>query len=100
MLRLPNIEQYFYSVTSGSVHIQDLEKELRDLGAFLAGHGVAAKSAVDVGCGDGAVTAKVRDLLRLEQVHGVEINPRLVGFARRRGLQVVLADILSLEVTG
>jgi len=100
MLQLPNIEQYFYSFTSGSVHIQDLEKELRDLGSFLTRNGVVAKSAVDVGCGDGAVTAKVRKVLELDQIHGVEINPRLVGAARGRGLQVVLANILSLEVSG
>ncbi len=100
MLRLPKIEQYFYSFASGSVHIQDIEKELRDLGTFLERHDVAAKSAIDVGCGDGNVTTKVQKLLHLDQIHGVEINPRLVEAARNRGLSVVLADILSLDVTG
>ena len=100
MFGLPNIEQYFYSFASGSVHVQDLEKELRDLRSFLAGHGVAAHTAVDVGCGDGHVTAKLRDLLQLDSIHGFEINPRLVDKARRRGLQIVLADVLSMTVNG
>lgn len=100
MFGLPNIEQYFYSFASGSVHVQDLEKELRDLRGFLSTHGVLARTAVDVGCGDGHVTAKLRDLLQLDTISGFEINPRLVEKARRRGLPIVLADVLSMTVTG
>lgn len=100
MFGLPNIEQYFYSFASGSVHVQDLEKELRDLRSFLSAHGVSARTAVDVGCGDGHVTAKLRDLLGMDAISGFEINPRLVDKARRRGLQIVLADVLSMTVTG
>ncbi|MBL9008470.1 MAG: class I SAM-dependent methyltransferase [Myxococcales bacterium] len=100
MFGLPNIEQYFYSFTTGSVHVQDLEKELRDLRGFLSAHGVVARTAVDVGCGDGHVTARLRDLLQLDTIHGFEINPRLVEKARRRGLPIVLADVLSMTVTG
>jgi 2-polyprenyl-3-methyl-5-hydroxy-6-metoxy-1,4-benzoquinol methylase len=98
MPALPKIEQLVYSCVRGSIHFQDLDRELRDLAAFLSAHGVAATTAVDVGCGDGRVTERLHHVLGLREIHGFEVNARLVDRARQRGLSVTRADATALVV--
>ena len=86
-------EQGMYSLTHLNAHFQDVPLELTRLGRFLRANGVSVQSAVDVGCGDGAITARLRDLLGLAAIAGVERNKRLADIARRRGVRVVEADM-------
>jgi SAM-dependent methyltransferase len=56
--------------------------EPRDGGALL-----------DLGCADGAVTARVAERVRVERVVGVELIDHLADAARARGMEVVGADL-------
>jgi len=86
-------EQSMYSLTHINVHFQNVALELTRLGQFLRANGVAVRSAVDVGCGDGAITVRLRDLLGLPSIAGVERNRSLADLARERGVSVIEADM-------
>ncbi len=92
-------EQAVYSLTRVNAHFQDVAKELERLRAFLDAHDVAAASALDVGCGDGAITARLRDAVGLEAITGVELNARLSRRARARGIEVIEADMDTMPLT-
>ncbi len=73
-------------------------------GAFvaeLAGDVLAALAArpgeqiLDVGCGDGLLTARIRDLGA--EVTGIDASASLVTVARSRGLQVIHADAAAMD---
>lgn len=87
------LEQAVYSITRVNAHFQDVTLELERLQAFLAAHGVSARSAIDVGCGDGAITVRLRDVLGLPGIAGVERNARLARQARARGVDVFEVDM-------
>ncbi|MEM1197257.1 MAG: methionine biosynthesis protein MetW [Pseudomonadota bacterium] len=54
-------------------------------------HGAAGKTVLDVGCGDGALMAALRDRSGID-ARGIEINPELVEKCVARGLSVVQGD--------
>ena len=59
--------------------------------AIIAGHVPAGARALDVGCGDGALMASLRDE-RGADVRGLEIDPTNVAAAVARGLAAVQGD--------
>lgn len=93
-----NIEQITYSLLRFNFHFQNLDKELQRLGSFLETHGVAVRSLVDVGCGDGAITIRLQQLLGVERAHGIDVNAALLSRARERGVVTWCGDAASLVV--
>jgi 2-polyprenyl-3-methyl-5-hydroxy-6-metoxy-1,4-benzoquinol methylase len=81
-------EQAIYSLAHLNLHFQSVAVELERLGAFLAAHGVAAQSALDVGCGDGAISVRLQRMLGLPEIAGVELTRKRAGEARSRGVSV------------
>lgn len=67
--------------------MSDLRPDL----AIIAGHVVAGSRVLDVGCGDGALMAALRDT-RSVDARGLEIDPGNVSAAVARGLSVVQGD--------
>jgi len=59
--------------------------------AIIADHVAEGSRALDVGCGDGALMAELRDR-RGADVRGLEIDPANVSAAVARGLSVVQGD--------
>ncbi|WP_370152451.1 methyltransferase [Ferrovibrio sp.] len=51
--------------------------------------GRIAERAIDLGCGTGLVGAEVKGLVR--RLDGVDLSPRMIGHARRRGVYADLA---------
>jgi methionine biosynthesis protein MetW len=59
--------------------------------ALIARHVRAGAHVLDVGCGDGALMAALRDSVQAD-VRGLELDPGNVGAAVERGLAVVQGD--------
>jgi SAM-dependent methyltransferase len=91
-------DQLFYSLTRGNFHFQNVRAELARLKAFLDDQGVHAHDIVDVGCGDGAITAAVGTLLDPAELWGVDLNRRLLARAERRGVRAVCQDMAALSL--
>ena len=54
--------------------------------------GTAAHAILDVGCGYGALSCLVGEYLQATEVHGVDIDDRVVEGARAKGVLVVATD--------
>jgi len=93
-------EQAIYSLTHLNHHFQNVAVELERLGVFLAANGVAVRTALDVGCGDGAISVRLQRMLGLPEIAGVELNRKLAGEARSRGVSVIEADMDAMPVSG
>lgn len=48
---------------------------------------------LDIGCADGSFSRQVADRIGVEQIYGVEISPRYVYEACKKGVYVVLGDV-------
>jgi methionine biosynthesis protein MetW len=66
-------------------------RSLRPDLAIIARHVAEGARVLDVGCGDGALLAALRDLKRVD-ARGLELNADNVGSAVARGLSVVQGD--------
>jgi SAM-dependent methyltransferase len=92
------LEQLYYSIVNWNLHYENIEKELSRLEAFLLSNQVEVESAIDVGCGDGKVTKKLRDLLGLRVIYGLDLNKRLLERARKRGIHTIQGDMESIRI--
>jgi SAM-dependent methyltransferase len=92
-------EQALYSVVHCNLHFQNVTRELERLRAFLTRNGVAVRSAIDVGCGDGAITMRLREVLGLPEIWGVDLNRQLLATASARGVKVVETDMETMVST-
>jgi methionine biosynthesis protein MetW len=68
-----------------------MPETLRSDLALIARHVAPGARVLDVGCGDGALMAALRDTM-LADVHGLELDPANVTAAVARGLAVVQGD--------
>jgi SAM-dependent methyltransferase len=91
-------DQVFDSLTRWSFHFQDVRAELARLKLFLDSHGIRARDIVDVGCGDGAITAAVGALLGPAELWGVDLNRQLLTRAERRGVRTICQDMAALSL--
>lgn len=67
--------------------MNDLRPDL----AIIAAHVAPGSRVLDVGCGDGALMAALRDRRRCD-ARGLELNPANVAAAMARGLSVIQGD--------
>ena len=65
--------------------------------AFDAVAEISPRRVLEVGCGPGEFSARIRDELGAEVV-AVDSSPRMVELARRRGLDARLGDVQALEL--
>lgn len=64
--------------------------------AFFAVAEVRPAHVLEVGCGWGEFSARIRDELAAEVV-AVDISPRMVELARERGIEALLGDVCALS---
>ena len=93
-----NIDQKYYSIFSINLHYQSVKKELSLLKDFLKSNKVRIDSAIDVGCGDGNITEKLREILGLEVIHGLDLNKKLLEQAKKRGIKTICGDMDSIKL--
>lgn len=55
--------------------------------------GVKARKFLDTGCGEGEFTQKVAELIRAEEIFGVEIDAIKCGEAEQKGIKIVNQDL-------
>jgi len=79
-------DQLQYSVMQTNWHYHNVGKELESLRALLEKNNVKVSSAIDLGCGDGSVTIKIASILGLKEIHGVDLNAKLLERAKKRGI--------------
>ncbi len=91
-------DQASYSLLRFNFHYNNLGKELSLLKEFLQENNVAINSAVDVGCGDGRVTGKLREILGLDSIHGIDLNQSLLRKARKKGIITINADMNTVSL--
>jgi trans-aconitate methyltransferase len=48
---------------------------------------------LDLGCGDGVNTLRIKDILKIKEVIGYDKNKNLIARARRRGIEAYQLDI-------
>ena len=48
---------------------------------------------LDIGCGDGQLTARVREVVNAREVHGVDVDPEAIRRAREKGIRTVQVDL-------
>lgn len=58
------------------------------------------RSVVDLGCGDGRVSLKLKGVLQSKEFLGVDIHPALIKSARKKGIKAKVADIAKDEIKG
>lgn len=92
------LEQLSYSILSFNFHYQNIRKELSLLNEFMRKNQAKIKSAIDVGCGDGFVTEKIRDILGLDTIYGLDLNKVLLRQAAKRGVKTILSDMESVDL--
>jgi len=56
------------------------------------------EQVLDVGCGDGAITARLADRLSTGEIHGIDVSPRMISAAQDRhpGLDFEVGDVLTM----
>jgi trans-aconitate 2-methyltransferase len=57
------------------------------------------EQVLDVGCGDGAITARLAERLTTGEIQGIDISPRMISAARDRhpGLNFEVGDVLTMR---
>lgn len=87
------LDQIIYSFTKFNFHLQNIHKELTILKKFLTSNGIHIKSAIDIGCGDGYVSSELSKYLKTKNFYGLDVNPKLLEKARKRGIRTICANI-------
>ncbi len=58
------------------------------------------RSVIDLGCGDGQVSLKLKRVLKPRDFLGIDIHPALVKAAQKRGLNAQIRDISKGKIKG
>jgi len=69
-----------------SYNLDDLRKAVQPL------QGVGAQRLLDIGCGFAGLSRLVGDYIGAKEVHGVDIDDRVIEEAQSKGVEIVLAD--------
>lgn len=94
-------EQMIYSICgilNRNFHFQNVEKELEVLRKFLHSNKVKINSAFDVGCGNGYITEKLRKILGLNEIYGLDVNKRILEQAKCMGIKTIHGDMSSINI--
>lgn len=95
------LEQMIYSICgiiNHNFHFQNVEKELEILSKFLHFNKVKINSAFDVGCGNGQITEKLRKILGLDEIYGLDLNKRILEQAKYMGIKTIHGDMSSINL--
>lgn len=93
-----NLEKILYSFGT-NFSIYDIDHELSLLKEHIP-FSFKSRDVVDIGCGDGKTSLKLKEILQPSSFIGVDISPALVNSARERGVQAKVVDIEKQEIAG
>lgn len=62
---------------------------------LLKRHNIAAQRYLDLGCGDGSLTARVASFIRAKEVIGVDISEEALEKAKEKGIKVFKVNLES-----
>lgn len=85
------IEKLIYSL-GRSFSFYDVDKEMAVLEKNLP-FAFKRRQVIDIGCGDGTVTMKLKKVLAPQTLLGLDIYPALVKRARSRGVTVEIRNV-------
>lgn len=88
-----NRDFLFYKLIKSTPHLHNVNKEFKDIEQILIKNRVEVDTAIDIACGDGEVTRRFQELLGIESIDGLDINPELVKVAKENGVKVIQADM-------
>src|SRR5690349_24499325 len=57
------------------------------------------EQVLDIGCGDGAITARLAERLETGEIQGIDASPRMISAAQDRhpGLTFEIGDVLTMR---
>lgn len=58
------------------------------------------RSVIDLGCGDGRVSLKLKGALQPKEYLGIDLYPSLVKSAQKKGIKAQVADLANDEIRG
>ncbi|MFH1915987.1 MAG: methyltransferase domain-containing protein [Nanoarchaeota archaeon] len=86
-------DQFWYTLLPLNAHYQNLSLELSRLQKFAENTDIKRDQAIDVGCGNGTITLKLKDHLKINEIHGLEMNAALAKISKEKGIPVIEADM-------
>jgi len=93
-----SIEKALYSLGI-NISFYDIAKELNFLEQNLPS-AFKSRDIVDIGCGDGVVTLKLKKILQPNSMKGIDSSKRLVYSALRKDINAEIFDIENQEIKG
>lgn len=93
------IDQIWYNLLKSTPHLYDINYELFQLKQILEKNEVSVTSAIDIACGDGNVSIKLMEVLKLKQIIGNDINENLLSKARKRGIRTINEDMNHIKIS-
>lgn len=82
-----------------NISAYNVDEEIRLLKAHLPSK-FTKRRVVDVGCGDGKTSLKLRKILKPVFFQGVDLSPALISRAQKRGLNAQVKDVSKEEIYG
>lgn len=82
-------DQLAYSLLRGNVHFHNVDKELSYIKSLLDSEKKNIRTAIDIGCGDGRITKKIKTMLDIPLFYGMDINGQLLKKAQAKGIKTI-----------
>lgn len=92
------VEQILYN-TGINISCYNIAGELKLLKENLDSE-LLGRDITDIGCGDGAVSLKLMEILKPQSFKGVDVSPALVRTAKKRGVDAHVLDVGKESLTG
>ncbi|MFP4082138.1 MAG: class I SAM-dependent methyltransferase [Candidatus Aminicenantes bacterium] len=92
------IQKILYSFGM-NLSVYDVKSELKLLKRNLP-HSFKERHVVDIGCGNGKISKKLKKVLKPKTFEGVDISSSLVHAAKRRGLKARVLDVATQNISG
>lgn len=82
-----------------NVSAYDVDEELRLLKVHLPSD-FKKRRVIDIGCGDGKTSLRLKKILKPISFEGVDLSSSLTSTAQKRGLDVKMKDVAEEEIGG
>lgn len=92
------IEKILYSIGL-NLSAYDVKSELKLLKENLP-DSFKGRRVIDIGCGDGRVSLKIRRTLEPKTYLGVDLSSSLIFMAKKRGLDASVMDVATQDLSG
>lgn len=91
-------DQIAYSFFNRNVHVHNIEQELFYIKTLLDKEKNNIRTAIDIGCGDGKVTKKIKTMLDIPHFYGMDINRQLLEKAQAKGIKTIRCNANKIKL--